>query len=183
MASFRDFIVPSYKKLQVRTDCLDDENRTLFRELQDVKSLLTDTQSLLEVKDEELLDKADALSTTDIVEKVNILNIEISQTASLLVDLLHNAHSHHWTQRQPTEMTKWMLGEKLARDLHGLSNNPTAMNNRRRESNHWQLLLLVVFHVAITKWCSMMVNSWVPNDRPLSHSIASIYAGIRQVSE
>lgn len=31
MASFRDFIVPSYKKLQARTDCLDHENRALFR--------------------------------------------------------------------------------------------------------------------------------------------------------
>ena len=296
LASFRDFIVPSYRELQVRTRCFNDENRSLSRQLEAVKSLLQKPQTLLKVRHKEpkeaqafvaktdalstadvlttvsplnedgniplkrdhkqnqkgdlngkqayeqlsvaefqlqqeyttlralidrleneneslkrdlrvteselanarnlsqiraeepqgaqsFLDKADVLSTTDIVEKVNILNNEISQTASLLVDLPHNAESHHQAQRQPTEMTNWMLGEKLARDLYELSNNPIAMNNRRREPNRWQLLFLVVFHIAITKWCSIMVNSWVPNDRTLSDSIASIYSGIRQISE
>ena len=151
--------------------------------------LQKDTRNLLQIRAEELqgaqafLDKADVLSTTDIVEKVTALNSEISQTASLLVNLLHNTESRHWTQRQPTEMTNWMLSENLARDLHKLSNNPMAIASRRREPNHWQSLFLVVFHIAITKWCSMMVNSWVPNDRTLSDSIASIYFGIRQVSE
>ena len=179
------------KQLRTQIDRLENENGSLKHDLKVTQSELADTRNLSQIRAEELqgaqafLDKADVLSTADIVEKVNILNSEISQTASLLVDLLHNAESHHRTQRQPTEMTncQLVLGEKLARDLHALSNNPTAMNKRRRETNHWQLLFLVVFHIAITKWCSIMVNSWVPNNRTLSDSIASIYSGIRQVSE
>lgn len=178
-----------YIKLRAHIDQLENENGNLKRDLKFTESELADARHLSQIRAEELqgaqafLDKADVLSTADIVEKVNILNSEISQTASLLVDLLHNADSHHRTQIRPTEMTNWMLGEKLARDLHELSNNLTAMNSRRREPDHWQLLLLVVFHIAITKWCSMMVNSWLPNDHALSDSIASIYFGIRQVSE
>jgi hypothetical protein len=161
-------------------DRLEKENASLKRDLKITELELADARKLSQIRAEELqgaqafLDKADVLSTTDIVEKVDILNSEISQTASLLVDLLHNAESHG-SQRQPTETTNWMLGEKLARDLHELSNNSTAMNSRRREPNHWQLLLLVVFHIAITKWCSIMVSSWVLNDGTLSDSIASIF--------
>ena len=70
-----------------------------------------------------------------------------------------------------------------ARDLHVLSNNPTAINKCCRETNHWQLLFLVIFHITIMKWCSIMVNSWVPNNHTLLDSIASIYSGIWQVSE
>lgn len=176
------------KQLRAHIGRLENENDGLKHDLKVIRSELADTQNLAQIRAEELqgaqafLDKADVLSTTDIVEKVDILNSEISQTASLLVDLLHNA-DQHLTQRQPTEIINSMLGEKLARVVHEMSNNPTAMNSRRRESNQWQLLFLVVFHIAITKWCSIMVNSWVPNDRTLSDSIASIYSGIRQISE
>ena len=179
------------KQLCIRIDRLENENGSLKYDLKVTESELADTRSLSQIRAEELqgakafLDKADVLSTADIVDKVNILNSEISQTACLLVDLLHNAESHHRTQRQPTGMTncQWMLGERLAGELHELSNNSTEMNSRRRETDHWRLLFLVVFQVAITKWCSMMVNSWVPNDRTLSDSIASIYSGIRKISE
>ena len=177
-----------YTTLRAQIDWLETENESLKRDLKVTEFELEDARNSSQIRAKELqgaqafLNKADVLSTTDVVEKVNVLNKEISQAASLLVDLLHNAENHHRTQKQPTEMTEWMLGEKLARDLHGLLNNPTAMS-RCREPNHWQLLFLVVFHIAITKWCSTMVNSWVPNDRALSDSITPIYSGIRQVGE
>ena len=50
LASFRDFIVPSYRELQVRTRCLDDENRSLSRQLEAVKSLPEKPKKLLKVR-------------------------------------------------------------------------------------------------------------------------------------
>lgn len=141
------------KQLRAHIDRLETENGSLKHDLKVTESEPTDARNLSQIRAKELqgaqafLDKADVLSTTDIVEKVNILNNEISQTASLLIDLLPNAQSLHWTQRQPTEMTNWMLGEKLARDLHGLSINPRAMNSRCREAKHWRF----IFRIAITK--------------------------------
>lgn len=68
LASFRDFIVPSYRELQVRTECLKDENRSLSRELEAVKSLLEKPQMLSKVRDREPKRARNfALSTVDSV--------------------------------------------------------------------------------------------------------------------
>ena len=80
LASFRDFIVPSYRELQVRTRCLNDENRSLSRELEAVKSLLKNSQTLSEVGDGEpeeaqvFVAKTDVLSTADVFTAASPLN-------------------------------------------------------------------------------------------------------------
>lgn len=156
MASFRDFIVPSYKKLQVRTDCLDDENRALFRELQDVKSLLTDTQSLLEVKDEELKTAPPA-----VIRKVTALNHEIMRMATLLGELVQTTET-----AEVKETTSWMLDKRLASFLS------TKLLNRRESG--WSgpdvLLAVIVFRIAITRWCQIMITSWKASDQLLADS-------------
>jgi len=151
MASFRDFIVPSYKKLRVRTDCVDDENRALFRELQDVRSLLTDTQSLLEVRDEEL--KA---ASTAVIRKVTGLNHEIMRMATLLGELVQTTET-----TGVKENTCWMLNKRLANVLSTKSLN-------RRESRPDVLLAVIVFRIAITRWCQIMITSWKATDQLLT---------------
>lgn len=169
MASFRDFIVPSYKKLQARTDCLDHENRALFRELQDIKSLLTDTQSLLELRDEEL--KA---ASTAVIQKVTSLNHEIMRMATLLGELVQNTET-----AEVKENTSWMLDKRLTSVLS------TKLLNRRESgwSGPDELLAVIVFRIAITRWCQTMITSWKASDQLLADFRESLYADIRQFGE
>ena len=174
------------KRLRGQIDHLNSENDSLKRELKAVGSLLVDAQNLSQVRGEELkgaqvfLTKADMISTTDVVQKVTTLNTEISQTASRFVELLHLTKSPNKTQRQPTTMEKRMLGEKLASDLHELSNRHSLASGCTEPN---PLLIQVVFQIAITTWCSSMVSSWEPNDRQLADSMSIMYSGIREFGE
>ena len=169
MASFRDFIVPSYKKLQVRTDCLDDENRTLFHELQDVKSLLTDTQSLLKIKDEEL-----KTVPPSVIRKVTTLNHEIMRMATLPGELVQITETE-----EVKENTSWMLDKRLASVLS------TKLLDRRESGSSGPdvLLAVIVFRIAITRWCQIMTTSWKASDQLLADFGEPLYSDVRQFGE
>ena len=159
-----------------------EENRSLMDDLQDVKAQLADAKSLLEAKDRELkgaqvfLTKADTLSTTDVVQKVNALNEEIFQSAALLGEMLWITERTDRTQEQVTvafEKARWMLGEQMASILAVESVNP-------RTDLH-PLLVQVVLQIAITTWCKFVVSSWKPEDSTVADCLATIYSEIRQV--
>ena len=128
-----------------------EENRSLTHELEAVKAQLADAKTLSEAKDKELkgaqvfLTKADTLSTTDVVQKVNALNEEIFQSAALLGEMLWITERTDRTQKQVTvafEKARWMLGEQMASILAVESVNP-------RTDLH-PLLVQVVLQIAIT---------------------------------
>ena len=161
-----------------------DDNRSLTHELEAVKVQLADAKTLSEVRGKELkgaqvfLTKADTLSTTDVVQKVNALNEEIFQAAALLGEMLRNTERTDRTQEQVTvafEKARWMLGEQMASILAAESVNP------RTDLN--PLLVQVVLQIAITSWCKFVVSSWKPSDGTVADFLAAIYSEIRQVGE
>jgi len=172
------------QKSQHQVHRLLDDNRSLTHELEAVKVQLTDAKTLSEVRGKELkgaqvfLTKADTLSTTDVVQKVNALNEEIFQAAALLGEMLQNTERTDRTQEQVTvafEKAKWMLGEHMAAILAAES------VNLRTDLN--PLLVQVVLQIAITTWCRFVVSSWKPSDTPVADFLAAIYSEIRQVGE
>ena len=161
-----------------------DDTRSLTHELEAVKVQLADAKTLSEVRGKELkgaqvfLTKADTLSTTDVVQKVNALNEEIFQAAALLGEMLRNTERTDRTQEQVTvafEKARWMLGEQMASILAAESVNP------RTDLN--PLLVQVVLQIAITSWCKFVVSSWKPSDGTVADFLAAIYSEIRQVGE
>jgi hypothetical protein len=120
------------------------------------------------------LTKADALSTTDVVDKVDALNEEIFQAAALFGEMLQPGR----TQENVTEAfenAKWMLGEQMASILAAESVNlPTEVN---------PLLFQVVLQIAITTWCRFLISSWKPGDTTVEDVLAAIYSEIRQFGE
>ena len=161
-----------------------DDNRSLTHELEAVKVQLADAKTLSEVRGKELkgaqvfLTKADTLSTTDVVQKVNALNEEIFQAAALLGEMLRNTERTDRTQEQVTvafEKARWMLGEQMASILAAES------VNLRTDLN--PLLVQVVLQIAITSWCKFVVSSWKPSDSTVADFLAAIYSEIRQVGE
>ena len=185
LASFRDFFVPSYRELEVRTRCLNDTNRSLSRELEAVKSLLEKPQTLLEVRDgkpEEarvFVDKTDALSTADVIRQVTDLNRQIREMAIHFGKLLQNVKKPVTTQEPATAMVEdasWMLGKQLASFL-------SANLLVRRAAGCTEpdpLLADVVLQIAVTRWCRLMISSWKPNDHSVADFMKTLYSGIRQ---
>ncbi|EDR07710.1 uncharacterized protein LACBIDRAFT_294481 [Laccaria bicolor S238N-H82] len=161
-----------------------DDVRSLTHELEAVKSQLADAKTLSEVRGKELkgaqvfLTKADTLSTTDVVQKVNALNEEIFQAAALLGEMLRNTERPDRTQEEVTvafEKAGWMVGEHMANILGAES------VNLRTDLN--PLLVQVVLQIAITTWCKFVVSSWRPSDSSVADFLAAIYSEIRQVED
>ena len=73
LASLREFIVPSYRELQVRTRCFNDENRSLSRELEAVKSLFKKPQKLWKVRHKEPKEAQVFVAKTDTLSTANVL--------------------------------------------------------------------------------------------------------------
>ena len=184
LASFRDFIVPSYRELEVRARCLNDENRSLSRELEAVKPALEKPQTLSEVRDGEskegrvFIAKPD-LSTAVVIQQVTDLNRQIFELAFSFRELLQNVESHE-TSQEPTigtlEDASWMLGKQLASFL-------SANLLVRRAAGCTEpdpLLADVVLQIAITRWCRFMISSWKPSDHSMADFMKTLYSGIRQ---
>ena len=184
LASFRDFIIPSYRELQVRTRCFNDENRSLSRELEAVKSLFKKSQTLSEVRDNEarvFVAETDALPTADVIRQVTDLNRQICEMATHFRNLLQNVKNPDpITTQEPVtgtlEDASWMLGKQLASFL-------SANLLVRRAAGCTEpdpLLTDVVLQIAITKWCRFMISSWKPSDHSAADFMKSLYSGIRQ---
>ena len=182
LASFRAFIVPGYRELEVQTRCLNDKNRSLSRELEAVKSLLDKPQTLWEVRDGEpkegraFVAKID-LSTADVIEQVTDLNRQIFELAFSFRQLLQNVKSHH-TSQAPTigtlEDASWMLGKQLASFLSANLLVRRAAGCREPDP----LLADVVLQIAITRWCRFMISSWEPSDHSVADVMKTLYSGI-----
>ena len=158
---------------------LVEENRSLKDELEDVKPQLADAKSLLEAKRKEskgaqvFFNPADALSTTDALQKVITLNEEIFQAAALLGEMLLSPKRRGGTQEQITqafERARWMLGEQMARILVAQSLNLCTDLN--------PLLVQVVLQIAITTWCRFVVSLWKPSDSTVADVLAALYSEI-----
>jgi hypothetical protein len=185
LASFRDFIVPSYREIEARTRCLNDENRSLSRELEAVKSLLEKPQTLSEVRYREPKDarvfvpKTDALSTADVIRQVTDLNCQIRGMATHFGKLLQNVKNPVTAQEPATgtlEDANWMLGKQLASFL-------SANLLVRRAAGCTEpdpLLADVVLQIAVTRWCRFMTSSWKPSDHSVADFMKTLYSGICQ---
>ena len=176
LASFRDFIVPSYKELQVR-------NHNLSGELEAVKTLL---EKLSEVRDGEseearvFVANPDAISIADVIRQVSDLNCQIREMATHFRKLLQNTVKILVTAQGPVtgtlEDASWMLGKQLASFL---SDN-LLVQRAAGCTEPDPLLADVVLQIAITRWCRFMISSWIPSDHTVVDFMKILYSGIRQ---
>jgi len=180
LASFRDFIVPSYRELQVRTKYLNDQNHHLSRELEAVKTLLEKLSEDGESEEARVfVANTDAISTADVIRQVTGLNCQIREMATYFRKLLQNVKIPVTTQEPATgtlEDASWMLGKQLASFL-------SANLLVRRAAGCTEpdpLLADVVLQIAITQWCKFMISSWISSDHSVVDSMKILYSGIRQ---
>ncbi|RXW25680.1 hypothetical protein EST38_g187 [Candolleomyces aberdarensis] len=151
----------------------DEELKAVRNELGAVKQQLSDAVNLSEVRGKELkgaqvfLTKADTLSVTDVIQKVNALNEEIFQMAAFLGEVLvyevlepdANRQEHRQAAIESTyENARSTLGEMLASTLAHES-----MNDPKEESN--PLLVQIVMQIALTNWCGKFGRRWTSYQR------------------
>ncbi|KAF6743402.1 hypothetical protein DFP72DRAFT_933537 [Ephemerocybe angulata] len=147
---------------------LDGELKTARHELGAVKQQLSDAVNLSEVRGKELkgaqvfLTKADTLSVTDVVQKVNALNEEIFQMAAflgevLIYEVLEEGVDRHSVRQQAVtsgySQAERLLGEKLANVLAQES-----IKEPKEPSN--PLLVQIVMQIAFTQWCARLGSRW-----------------------
>jgi hypothetical protein len=179
LASFRDFIVPSYRELQVRTKYLNDENHNLSCELEAVKSQLSEVRDRESEEERVFVANTDAISTADVIRQVTDLNCEIREMATHFRKLLQNVKIPVTTQEAATgtlEDAGWMLGKPLASFL-----NANLLVRRAAGCTEPDPLLAdVVLQIAITRWCRFMISSWIPSDHSVVDFMKTLYSGLRQ---
>lgn len=179
LASFRDLIVPSYKELQVRTKYLDDENHNLSRELEAVKTLLSEVRDGESEEARVFVANTDAISTADVIRQVTDLNCQIREMATHFRKLLQNVEIPVTTQGPVTETldnASWMLGKQLASFL-----SANLLVQRAAACTVPDPLLAdVVLQIAITRWCRFMISSWIPSHHTMVDFMKILYSGIRQ---
>ncbi|KAJ2921298.1 hypothetical protein H1R20_g15795, partial [Candolleomyces eurysporus] len=151
----------------------DEELKAVRNELGAVKQQLSDAVNLSEVRGKELkgaqvfLTKADTLSVTDVVQKVNALNEEIFQMAAFLGEVLvyevlepdANRQEHRQAAINSTyESARHTLGDTLASTLaHESVNEPKEQSN--------PLLVQIVMQIALTNWCGNFGRRWTSYQR------------------
>jgi hypothetical protein len=149
-------------------DMQNEELKSVRNELAAVKQQLSDTVNLAEVRGKELkgaqifLTKADALSVTDVVQKVNTLNEEIFRMAAYLGEVLvyevlepeAGRLAHRLAVVKSTyKRALGYLGETLANALAQHS-----VIEPKEESN--PLLVQIVMQIALTNWCGILSRRW-----------------------
>ncbi|KAJ2935087.1 hypothetical protein H1R20_g2031, partial [Candolleomyces eurysporus] len=120
--------------------------------------------------------RADTLSVTDVVQKVNTLNKEIFQMAAFLGEMLvyevidpdEDRQEHRQAVIQSTyETARGPLGERLASTLAHES-----MNNPKEESN--PLLVQIAMQTALTNWCGKFGCRWTSYQRVDNESASEV---------
>ena len=157
----------------------------LQNELQNVHQELEDAKNLSKVRGKELLrsqfflTKADALSISEVGEKVNALNEEIVLAAATLGEaIIHKRHEVSQTDLDAAAaVSQEMVGEKMTDILITQSQKPEPKIN--------PLLVQIVLQIFMVKFCvsKMKSSSWYSGDSVIGEILSAIYSEFRSNSK
>ena len=160
---------------------LKDTNSGLQNECNNVRQQLKDAKALCEVFGKELFDarafltKANALSISEVGEKVTALNEEIVLAAATLGEaIIHKCHEVSQTDMDAAAaVSKEMVGEKMTDILITQSQKP--------EPN--SLLVQVVLQMIMVKFCVSKIQSWNSGDSAIGGFFSALYSEIRSTGK
>ena len=158
------------EKLRQATQYIDYLERENQRSKDSINGLQDDSN---EVQGKGLLgSQADALSISEVSEKVDALNEEIFQAAATLADaLIHKRHGVSQTELDAaTSMSQEMVGEKITNILITQSQKPEPEVNL--------LLVQVVLQIVMIKFCVSKIQSWYPGDSVIGGFLSAMYSEI-----
>lgn len=152
---------------------------TLKTELKNVTKELDDSRQLSEVRGKELLGaqvfltKADLLSVSEVIQKVNDLNDESFQAAALLAESLVR-HEAQWTSEEEKEtsyrIARPIIGEHMLKTLVKTTN----------ESSPNPFLVQLVLQICMAGFCRQKISKWYEGDEGTNKFLNNIYTDIRR---
>jgi len=162
-----------------QTRGLWDANQSQEAELNIIRSQLQDAQSLASIRGKELvgsqvfLTKADSLSVSDIVQKVDQLNDEIYQASAFLGESIAFGRTEMEEKKRDEffEVAMDVLGLPLVKVLSELSSHA-------KPTIH-QLVVQIAWQVLLCKYCLKVATSWYPNDGNAANFLSDLYSKIR----
>ncbi|KAF8959228.1 hypothetical protein BDZ97DRAFT_1923060 [Flammula alnicola] len=158
-----------------------DHSITLKHELASVQRELEEYKTLSEIRGKELvgaqvfLTKADLLSISELVQKVNALNDENFQAAASFGDILVH-RNHEWPKEQLEACYRGaceILGEPIAKIL--------ADNADKPDIN--PLLVQVVLQITLVRFCALEIERWYQGSQETNDFLTTIYGEIRRTEE
>ncbi|KAF9524958.1 hypothetical protein CPB83DRAFT_860290 [Crepidotus variabilis] len=167
------------RESQHETHRLHDQVQGLEHELMNVLKKYDDAKSLSDTRGKELvgaqvfLNKADSLSVSDLVQKVNGLNEEIFQAAASLGEALHFS-KHDITEedlQKRADYTCGLIGQPLVQLVHGEAQKPEGVAN--------PLLVQITIQVCLTAFCAVKIQTWAAGERAIDHYLKTLYSEIR----
>ncbi|CAA7260331.1 unnamed protein product [Cyclocybe aegerita] len=172
------------RELQHDRQRLMETNTSLMHELNAVNRRLEETKALSDTRGKELigaqafLTKADSLSISDVVQKVEGLNEEIFQAAASLGECI---------TRRKYGLTEVQLGECFQR-VSSLIGAPLASiiveeSHKSEEEPANPLLVQVVLQVFLANFCVRKIRAWTPDDATINTFLKQTYEGIRDNEE
>ncbi|KAF8805146.1 hypothetical protein BYT27DRAFT_7339743 [Phlegmacium glaucopus] len=160
-----------------------DHMNGLQNELNNIHQQLDDAKNLCKVRGKELhgaqvfLTKADALSISEVGEKVTALNEEIFQAAATLGEaLIHQRH-----ELPPEDLdaaaaeSQHIVGNTISNILISQAQRPEPVMN--------PLLVQVVLQIFMVNFCVSKIQSWYPSDVNIEAFLDAIYSEIRSSEE
>ncbi|KAJ3511986.1 hypothetical protein NLJ89_g3784 [Agrocybe chaxingu] len=171
-------------ELQHERQKLVETNRSLSHELQAVNRRLEETKALSDTRGKELigaqafLTKADSLSISDVVQKVEGLNEEIFQVAASLGECI---------TRKKYDLTEVQWGECF-QQVASLIGQPLAVivveeSRKPEEEPANALLVQVVLQVFLACFCVVKIRAWTPDDDAINSLLKQTYKHIRDSEE
>ena len=119
------------------------------------------------------LTKVNAVSISEVGEKVTALNEEIFQAAATLGEALK--HKRHKVSQIDLDVSREMVGEKMMNILITESQKPEPEVNT--------LLVEVVLQIFLVRFCVSKIQSWYPGDSAIGGFLSALYSKIRSTGK
>ncbi|KAF9523711.1 hypothetical protein CPB83DRAFT_862335 [Crepidotus variabilis] len=168
----------NFKGAQHETYRLHDQVQRLEHELKIMSKKYEDTKLISDARGKELvgaqvfLNKADSLSVSDLVQKVNGLNEEIFQAAASLEEVLRFS-KHDITEeklQKRADYTCGLIGQPLAQFVHKEAQKPGGAAN--------PLLVQITIQVCLTAFCAVKIQTWAAGERAIDQYLKKLYSEI-----
>jgi hypothetical protein len=173
----------AYREAEQDRSRLKDNVRSLQHELDNVRRELGEAKTLSEIRGRELvgaqvfLTKADSLSISEVIDKVNILNEEIFQAAASLGETLMHVKRELPEEeiQRHFEQACRLIGEPMVKFL---------LDQAQRSDPEVNMLIVQAsLSIFLVGFCISKLDSWHPSEKDIDGFLGTLYNEIKASEE
>ncbi|PPQ69515.1 hypothetical protein CVT25_013379 [Psilocybe cyanescens] len=178
----------TYAELEHERNRLRDNNHSLQHELTGVQLALDEAKALSDIRGKELvgaqvfLTKADALSISDVSDKVNVLNEEIFQVSAFFAEGIFVV-AHGGKKQELSEEAMARVYDDTVKAIGGVLTDILNTQAQVPDSQVHPLVAQAMLSCFLVHFCILKLGSWYPSDANIDQFLGTVYSQIRQNEE